>query len=189
MMVRGRDWSGRRLACTVRGTRGGRVVGTGVSSKPQNHECGRHSSERQPVDDAETAVVISRRRGRWHSLAVRVDCGWGDKSRASGWAQPPEDGKSWARCPPPPPERCTQPPELVHTDNAMFYIVAETTRTVVSLSTRQTRKRSLRHRPQPIPGGGTYRYKLQSCGGHPVAPLEAWPLRRRRSLLHTLTVT
>ena len=75
MMVRGRDWSGRRLACTVRGTRGGRVVGTGVSSKPQNHECGRHSSERQPVDDAETAVVISRRRGRWHSLAVRVDCG------------------------------------------------------------------------------------------------------------------
>ena len=182
MMVRGRDWSGRRLACTVRGTRGGRVVGTGVSSKPQNHECGRHSSERQPVDDAETAVVISRRRGRWHSLAVRVDCGWGDKSR--GWQVLCAFGVA-------PPERCTQPRQRarVHTDNAMFYIVAETTRTVVSLSTRQTRKRSLRHRPQPIPGGGTYRYKLQSCGGHPVAPLEAWPLRRRRSLLHTLTVT
>ena len=178
-MVRGRDWSGRRLACTVRGTRGGRVVGTGVSSKPQNHECGRHSSERQPVDDAETAVVISRRRGRWHSLAVRVDCGCSHPRMASLGRVAPR----------PPPERCTQPPELVHTDNAMFYIVAETTRTVVSLSTRQTRKRSLRHRPQPIPGGGTYRYKLQSCGGHPVAPLEAWPLRRRRSLLHTLTVT
>ena len=68
----------------------------------------------------------------------------------------------------------------------MFYIVAETTRTVVTLSTRQTRKRSLRHRPQPIPGGGAhidtnYNHVVTDDRGHPVAPLEAWPLRRRRS--------